>query len=132
MVQLLDLVNEVVGSCDWEQGESLGKTWKGRYVFSYGRNEGEAGITAGTVCVFDLYFKLDVGFESIIYRMLLVLALYAMYLFLPALTRILVLIACTQTNTTPYVVVSGVELISDTFTVLLVSCVLEVGKNGLI
>ena len=40
-----------------------------------------------------------------------------MYLFLPALTPILVLIACTQTNTTPYVVVSGVELFSDTFTV---------------
>ena len=40
-----------------------------------------------------------------------------MYLFLPALTPILVLIASTQTNTTPYVVVSGVDLISDTFTV---------------
>ena len=34
----------------------------------------------------------------------------------PALTPILVLIACTQRNTTPYVVVSGVELTSDTFT----------------
>ena len=43
-----------------------------------------------------------------------------MYLFLPALTPILVLITCTQRNTTPYVVVSGVELISDTFTVLVV------------
>ena len=42
-----------------------------------------------------------------------------MYLFLPAaLTPILALITCTQRNTTPYVVVSGVELISDTFTVL--------------
>ena len=50
--------------------------------------------------------------------MLLVLALYAVCtLFLPAHTPILVLIACTQTNTTHYVVVSGVELISDTFTV---------------
>jgi Ni/Fe-hydrogenase subunit HybB-like protein len=39
-----------------------------------------------------------------------------MYLFLSALTPILILIACTQRNTTPYVVVSGVELISDTFT----------------
>ena len=109
------MVNEVVGSGDWEQGESLGETWKGRNVFSYGRNEGEAGITtstAGTVRVFDLCLKLHVGFESTIYRMLLVLALYAistctvccMYLFLPAHTPILVLIACTQTNTTPYVV----------------------------
>jgi hypothetical protein len=41
-----------------------------------------------------------------------------MYLFLPAPTPILVLITCTQRNTTPYVVVSGVEVISDTFTVL--------------
>ena len=53
------MVNEVVGSGDWEQGESLGETWKGHNVFSYyGRNEGEAGITtstAGTVRVFDLY-----------------------------------------------------------------------------
>ena len=84
------MVNEeVVGSGDWEQGESLGETWKGRNVFSYGRNEGKAGITAGTVRVFDLYFKLHVGFESIIYRMLLVLALNAVcmsYLFLPAHT----------------------------------------------
>ena len=64
------MVNEVVGSCDWEQGESLGKTWKGRNIFSCGRNEGEAGITAGTVRVFDLY-TLDVGFESIIYRSML-------------------------------------------------------------
>jgi hypothetical protein len=43
-----------------------------------------------------------------------------MYLFLSALTPILILIACTQRNTPPYVVVSGVELISDTFTVPLV------------
>jgi hypothetical protein len=41
-----------------------------------------------------------------------------MYVFLPALTPILALITCTQRNTTPYVVVSGVEVISDTFTVL--------------
>ena len=59
------MVNEVVGSGDWEQGESLGETWKGRNVFSYGRNEGEAGITtstAGTVRVFDLsyYFIISV------------------------------------------------------------------------
>ena len=37
-------------------------------------------------------------------------------LFLPALTPILALITCTQSNTTPYVVVSGVERIFDTFT----------------
>jgi hypothetical protein len=42
-----------------------------------------------------------------------------MYLFLPALTPILVLITCTQRNTTLYVVVSGVEVISDTFTVFM-------------
>ena len=44
-----------------------------------------------------------------------------MYLFLPALTPILVLITCTQRNTTPYVVVCGVELFSDTFTVYIYS-----------
>ena len=41
-----------------------------------------------------------------------------MYLFLPAHTPIFVLITCTQRNTSPYVVVYGVELISDTFTVV--------------
>ena len=41
-----------------------------------------------------------------------------MYWFLPALTPILVLITCTQRNTTTYVVVCGVELFSDTFTVV--------------
>jgi magnesium chelatase subunit H len=41
------MVNEVVGSGDWEQSESLGETWRGRNVFSYGRNEGGVG-TSGT------------------------------------------------------------------------------------
>ena len=40
----------------------------------------------------------------------------SMYLFLPACSPILALITCTQRNTSPYVVVSRVELISDTFT----------------
>jgi len=34
------MVNEVVGTGDWEDESSLGETWKGRNVFSYGRNEG--------------------------------------------------------------------------------------------
>lgn len=34
------MVNEVVGTGDWEESESLGETWKGRNVYSYGRNEG--------------------------------------------------------------------------------------------
>ena len=34
------MVNEVVGSGDWEDEESLGETWTGRNVYSYGRNEG--------------------------------------------------------------------------------------------
>jgi len=34
------MVNEVVGTGDWEDSESLGETWKGRNVYSYGRNEG--------------------------------------------------------------------------------------------
>jgi hypothetical protein len=61
-----------------------------------------------------------IGFESILYRVLQ----YAIstctvgctYLFLTAHTPILALITCTQRNTAPYVVVSGVEVISDTFT----------------
>ena len=35
------MVNEVVGTGDWEESESLGETWKSRNVFSYGRNEGD-------------------------------------------------------------------------------------------
>lgn len=43
------MVNEVVGSGDWSESESLGETWKGRNVFSYGRNEGDnEGASAGT------------------------------------------------------------------------------------
>ena len=34
------MVNEVVGTGDWEESETLGETWKRRNVFSYGRNEG--------------------------------------------------------------------------------------------
>jgi magnesium chelatase subunit H len=37
------MVNEVVGTGDWQDSESLGETWKGRNVFSYGRNEGSGG-----------------------------------------------------------------------------------------
>ena len=42
------MVNEVVGSGDWDNSESLGETWKGRNVFSYGRNEGTGGGISGT------------------------------------------------------------------------------------
>ena len=35
------MVNEVVGTGDWEESEFLGETWKSRNVFSYGRNEGD-------------------------------------------------------------------------------------------
>ena len=41
------MVNEVVGTGDWEDTDSLGETWRGRNVFSYGRNEGGPG-SAGT------------------------------------------------------------------------------------
>jgi magnesium chelatase subunit H len=34
------MVNEVVGSGDWDKEESLGEMWKGRNVFSYGKHEG--------------------------------------------------------------------------------------------
>ena len=41
------MVNEVVGTGDWENSESLGETWQGRNVFAYGRNEGsDKGGTA--------------------------------------------------------------------------------------
>lgn len=42
------MVNEVVGSGEWEEEETLGETWKGRNVFSYGRNEGDGGSKSGT------------------------------------------------------------------------------------
>jgi len=42
------MVNEVVGSGDWSEDESLGETWKGRNVFAYGRNEGGGGGITGT------------------------------------------------------------------------------------
>ena len=35
------MVNEVVGSGEWEDEESLGEVWRGRNQFSYGRGEGE-------------------------------------------------------------------------------------------
>mmetsp|Transcript_6345 Transcript_6345/g.8428 ORF Transcript_6345/g.8428 Transcript_6345/m.8428 type:complete len:294 (-) Transcript_6345:124-1005(-) len=41
------MVNEVVSSGDWKESESLGETWKGRNVFSYGRNEGNE-VRSGT------------------------------------------------------------------------------------
>ena len=41
------MVNEVVGTGDWDDSESLGETWRGRNVFSYGRNEGGIG-SSGT------------------------------------------------------------------------------------
>jgi magnesium chelatase subunit H len=41
------MVNEVVGSGDWNEAKSLGETWKGRNVFSYGRNEGSGSGISG-------------------------------------------------------------------------------------
>ena len=34
------MVNEIVGSGEWDEDSSLGETWRGRNVYSYGRNEG--------------------------------------------------------------------------------------------
>lgn len=42
------MVNEVVGTGDWTENESLGETWKSRNSFSYGRGEGTGVGTAGT------------------------------------------------------------------------------------
>ena len=55
------MVNEVVGSYDWEQGESLGKA----VLLCSQRRRGWNYSRYSTVRVFDLYFKLDVGFESL-------------------------------------------------------------------
>lgn len=41
------MVNEVVGTGDWDNSTSLGETWRGRNVFSYGRNEG-GSVSSGT------------------------------------------------------------------------------------
>ena len=41
------MVNEVVGTGEWDNEESLGETWRGRNVYSYGRNE-RGGDVAGT------------------------------------------------------------------------------------
>jgi magnesium chelatase subunit H len=41
------MVNEVVGTGDWEDSSNLGETWRGRNVFSYGRNEG-GSVSSGT------------------------------------------------------------------------------------
>jgi magnesium chelatase subunit H len=41
------MVNEVVGTGEWEDSSSLGETWRSRNVFSYGRNEGSIG-SSGT------------------------------------------------------------------------------------
>ena len=42
------MVNEVVGSGDWEEPESLGEIWRGRNSYSYGRKEGGGGTRSGT------------------------------------------------------------------------------------
>jgi magnesium chelatase subunit H len=42
------MVNEIVGTGEWEDESSLGETWKGRNVYSYGRSEGGGGVKSGT------------------------------------------------------------------------------------
>lgn len=42
------MVNEVVGTGDWNEAESLGETWTSRNTYSYGRNEGSGGLQTGT------------------------------------------------------------------------------------
>jgi len=44
------MVNEIIGSGDWDDDKLLGETWKSRNVFSYGKNEDPAtgGAGAGT------------------------------------------------------------------------------------
>ena len=40
-----NMVNEVVGTGEWEESESLGEVWRNRNVFSYGRNEGSSTVS---------------------------------------------------------------------------------------
>ncbi len=42
------MVNEVVGTGEWEDSASLGETWKSRNVYSYGRNEGNGQSSSPT------------------------------------------------------------------------------------
>ena len=42
------MVNEVVGTGDWEDEASLGEVWKSRNAYSYGRSEGGGGTKSGT------------------------------------------------------------------------------------
>jgi magnesium chelatase subunit H len=42
------MVNEVVGTGEWEDSASLGETWRNRNVYSYGRNEGSGRGSLGT------------------------------------------------------------------------------------
>jgi magnesium chelatase subunit H len=53
------MVNEIVGSGDWDDADSLGETWKGRNAFSYGRSESKDGSPSGTARpeVLDLLLK---------------------------------------------------------------------------
>jgi magnesium chelatase subunit H len=47
------MVNEVVGTGEWQDSASLGETWRGRNVFSYGRNEGKGTNGAARPAVLD-------------------------------------------------------------------------------
>jgi magnesium chelatase subunit H len=53
------MVNEIVGTGDWDDADSLGETWKGRNSFSYGRSESKDGSPSGTARpeVLDLLLK---------------------------------------------------------------------------
>jgi len=42
------MVNEVVGTGEWDDDASLGETWKGRNVYSYGRNNNAGEGSSGT------------------------------------------------------------------------------------
>jgi len=42
------MVNEVVGSGEWDDSQALGEIWKGRNAYSYGRQEGGGGTKSGT------------------------------------------------------------------------------------
>ena len=53
------MVNEIVGTGDWDNADSLGETWKSRNAFSCGRSESEDGSRTGNAWpeVLDLLLK---------------------------------------------------------------------------
>lgn len=60
------MVNEVVGTGEWDDAASLGETWKSRNVYSYGRNEGREGQMASPTARPEVLDKLLATTERVV------------------------------------------------------------------